>query len=121
MKKLTMVALALTVSSAALAQVGARAPNEPGYTVPQSREKSAEKPMEPGQSFRGEVQGVDKASGTITLKHDSITALGLPAKTTDYAVKDSSMLEHVKVGDRVRFGAVMQGRSLLVTHIAPAN
>jgi hypothetical protein len=31
------------------------------------------------------------------------------------------MLKGVKVGQRVRFGAVLQGRSLLVTHIEPAN
>jgi Cu/Ag efflux protein CusF len=118
MKPLT-IALALMVSSAALAQIGARTPTEPGYTVPLSPERA--KPMEPGQSFRGEVRAVDKVSGIITLKHDSIGTLGVPARTMDYAVKDSSILEHVKVGDQVRFGAVLQGRSLLVTNIAPAN
>jgi Cu/Ag efflux protein CusF len=55
------------------------------------------------------------------LKHDSIGALGVPARTSDYSVKDSSILEQVKVGDKVRFSAVLQGRSLLVTNIAPAN
>lgn len=113
--------LLLAVSNAALAQVGASSPNEPGYTVPRSGDSSLRKPMEPGQSFRGEVEGIDKASGRITLKHNSIVTLGVPARTTDYAVKDSSMLERVKVGDRVRFSAVLQGRSLLVTDIAPAN
>src|ERR1700674_1268198 len=98
MKQLT-IALAVLVSSAALAQIGARTPNEPGYTVPRSPD--TERPMEPGQWFRGEVEAIDKISGTITLKHDSIGALGVPARTTDYAVKDSSMLERVKVGDRV--------------------
>ena len=118
MKQL-MIALALVVSSAALAQIGPRSPNEPGYTVPRSPETA--RPIEPGQSFRGEVQAIDKMSGKITLKHDSIGALGVPASTADYPVKDSSMLEHVKVGDRVRFSAVLQGRSLLVTNIARAN
>jgi Cu/Ag efflux protein CusF len=116
--KLLTVAVALMVSGAALAQIGAHAPNEPGYTVPISPERP--RPMV-GQSFRGEVQAIDKPSGTITLKHDSIGALGVPARTADYSVKDSSMLEHVKVGDQVRFNAVLQGRSLLVTNIAPAN
>ena len=120
MKQLA-IAIALMVSSAALAQSGASAPNEPGYTVPRSGDSQAAKRMEPGQSFRGEVQALDKASGTVTLKHDSIAILGVPARTSDYPVKDSSMLEHVKIGDRVRFGAVLQGRSLLVTNIAPAN
>ena len=118
--KLLAIALALALSGAALAQDDLRArPNEPGYTVP--RAPAAARPMEPGQSFRGEVQAIDKASGTVTLKHDSIGALGVPSGTADYSVKDSSMLERVKVGDRVRFNAVLQGRSLLVTNIAPAN
>src|SRR4051812_30922146 len=123
MKKLITMALALTVSGAALAQVGAAYPTEPGYTVPggNSGERSPTKPMERGQSLRGEVEGVDKVSRRITLKHGSITALGVPARTSDYEVKDSSLLEHLKVGDRVRFSAVLQGRSLLVTNIAPAN
>ncbi len=86
MRQLT-IALALVVSSAALAQNDPRArPNEPGYTVPRS--PGAARPMEPGQSFRGEVQAIDKTSGKITLKHDSIVALGVPATTTDYPVKD---------------------------------
>jgi Cu/Ag efflux protein CusF len=121
MKKLT-ISLALAVSSAALAQNDPRGlRGEPGYTVPRRADSAPKREMEPGQSFRGEVRAIDKASGKITLRHGSIVALGVPASTTDYAVKDSSMLEHVKVGDEVRFSAVMQGRSLLVTNIAPAN
>jgi Cu(I)/Ag(I) efflux system protein CusF len=120
LRRLT-VAVALGVSSAALAQLGARTPDEPGYTVPRSPERQNAKPMERGQSFRGEVQAIDKASGKVTLKHDSLGALGVPASTTEYSVKDSSMLEQVKVGGQVRFSAVLQGRSLLVTDIAPAN
>ena len=90
MKQLT-VAIALMVSGAALAQLGARTPDEPGYTVPRTGDSAAPRRMEQGQSFRGEVQAVDKASGTITLKHDSISVLGVPARTSDYAVKDSSI------------------------------
>jgi Cu/Ag efflux protein CusF len=120
MKNLTVV-LGLAVSSAALAQLdplGKR--NEPGYSAP-GRVETPSRPMETGRSFRGEVTAVDKGSGRVTLKHDSIDALGVRATTSDYAVKDSSMLENVKAGDQVRFSAVLQGRSLLVTNIAPVN
>jgi Cu/Ag efflux protein CusF len=123
MTKLTIV-LALVVSGAALAQEGARSPNEPGYTAPRPpryQDSGATRSTEPLQSFRGEVEAIDKTSGTITLKHNAIVILGVPARTMDYPVKDSSVLKDVKVGDRVKFGAVMQGRSLLVTSIAPAN
>jgi Cu(I)/Ag(I) efflux system protein CusF len=118
--KILSALLALAVSGAVFAQPSG-APGEPGYTVPKSSSSSAPRPMEPGRYFRGEVKGVDKASGTITLRHGPITSLGVPATTADYAVKDSALLERVKVGDEVRFVAVLQGRSLLVTNLEPAN
>jgi Cu/Ag efflux protein CusF len=121
MTKLAIV-LVLLMPTALLAQEGARTPNEPGYTAPGAgRAKEPPKLNEQGQSFRGEVTGIDQSSGTVTLKHNSILALGVPAGTTEYPVKDDAMLKGVKVGQRVRFGAVLQGRSLLVTHIEPAN
>ncbi len=95
------------------------APNTPGYTAPKARE--APRPMERGLSFLGEVQRLDKAAGTVTLKHGSISVLGVQAGTGDYAVKDVSMLERVKVGEAVRFNAVLQGRSLLITTLTPAD
>src|SRR5258706_1150464 len=120
--RLLLMALTLALSSAALAQVDPRAgEREPGYSIPGSRDSGAGRRLEPGRSFRGEVQGVDKISGTVTLRHGPIGALGIPARTMEYEVKNGSLLEHLKVGDEVRFVAVMQGRSLLVTDIAPAN
>ena len=113
---------AITACQSALAQdPRARSSNEPGYTAPRSYTNERSAPMEPAATFRGEVEGIDKAAGTITLKHGSIDVFGVPARTMDYAVKDSALLERVKVGERVRFNAVLQGRSLIVTNLAPAN
>ena len=122
--KTITVALAMAISSAALAQYQQGQPGQPGYSVPGgSRDTSARRePLtEPGRSFRGEVRSIDKISGTITLRHGPIVALSVREGTTDYPVKDSSMLERVKVGDQVRFSAILQGRSLLVTNIGPAD
>jgi Cu(I)/Ag(I) efflux system periplasmic protein CusF len=115
--------LALVIPSAALAQAGvpSGASNEPGYTVPGSRYQSRNPPMEPGRSFRGEVKRVNKVLGTVTLRHGPITVLGVPERTEQYEVKDKALLEHVKAGDEVRFTAVLQGRTLVVTNIGPAN
>jgi Cu/Ag efflux protein CusF len=119
MKRLAFV-VALAVPSGALAQQ--QSPNEPGYTIP-GASGSGNRPRltEQGRSFRGEVKDVDKVSGTVTLRHGPIGSLGVPEGTKEYQVKDASMLAHVKAGDAVRFGVILQGRSLLVTHIEPAN
>ena len=119
--KAAAIALAMAVSSVALAQDPRGGPNEPGYSNPRRADSGAPKLTEAGLSFRGEVRAIDKASGRITLKHDSIDILGVRAATADYPVKEGALLERVKVGERVRFGAVLQGRSLLVTNIAPAD
>ena len=122
MKRLAIL-LGLAFSTAALAQyVPKVGTGEPGYTIPKPySSEEGNRTMEAGTSFRGEVEGIDKVSGTVTLKHSSIGILGVPGGTKDYAVKDSALLDKVKVGDRVRFQAVMQGRSLIVTSLAPAN
>ena len=122
MKRLA-IAVALAVSSGALAQDPRGRPGEPGYAIPRSSSDSGSsaRPIEPGMPFRGEVQAIDRISGSITLKHGPIGLLGVSAGTTDYPVKDSAMLGRLKVGDEVRFGAARQNRSLVITNIAPAN
>ena len=115
-----VTAIALAISASALAQ-GQIGPNEPGYTIPKTSDSGRPRLTESGRSFRGEVKAVDKVAGTVTLRHDSISALGVPAGTSDYPVKNGAALETIKAGDHVRFTAVLQGRSLLVTDIAPAN
>jgi Cu/Ag efflux protein CusF len=53
----------------------------------------------------GEVTKLDRAAQRITLKHDGIKALDMPPMTMAYRVRDSSLLEGLAVGDRVRFVA----------------
>ena len=113
------IPIVLLISTAALAQ--AQSPNEPGYTVPGAATPTRPRLTEPGRSYHGEVRDVDKVSGTVTLRHGPLGALGVPEGTKDYTVKDPSMLKNLKVGDEVRFGVVLQGRSLLITTIGPAN
>jgi Cu(I)/Ag(I) efflux system protein CusF len=53
----------------------------------------------------GEVRRVDKATARITLKHEDIKNLEMPAMTMVFRVSDPAMLDQVKVGDKVRFTA----------------
>jgi Cu/Ag efflux protein CusF len=117
--------LFFALSGTAFAQLpypGARNPNEPGYTPPGVHDSGASRePIGLGTAYRGQVESIDKVTRTVTLKHDAIGTLGVPSGTAEYPVKEAPQLEQIKVGDRVRFNAAIRGRSLLITHIAPAN
>lgn len=54
---------------------------------------------------RGEVRKVDKEAGKITLRHDAIPSLDMPAMSMVFRVKEPGMLDRVKAGDVVRFKA----------------
>lgn len=66
----------------------------------------------------GEVRKVDKDAGKLTIKHGEIKSLEMPPMTMVYRVKDPSMLDQVKAGDRVRFSAQKIGGAFTVTRIA---
>ncbi|HEX7891182.1 MAG TPA: copper-binding protein [Ramlibacter sp.] len=53
----------------------------------------------------GEVRKVDKAIGKITLKHGEIRNLDMPPMTMVFGVKDKTLLDNVKAGDKVKFAA----------------
>ena len=57
----------------------------------------------------------------ITLKHGEIKSLEMPGMTMVFQVKDATMLDTVKVGDKVRFTAEKAGGSLVVTTIEMAR
>ncbi len=63
----------------------------------------------------GEVRKIDKAAGTVTLKHGDIPSLDMMGMTMVFKVKDRAMLDGVAVGNKVRFSAERQGGSLVVT------
>jgi Cu/Ag efflux protein CusF len=69
----------------------------------------------------GEVRKVDKVAGKLTIKHGELKNLSMPAMTMVFRVKDPSMLDKVKPGDKVRFVAEQVGGALTVTAIEPAK
>src|SRR5690349_7440952 len=111
--------LAFAASLPALAQEGARSPNEPGYTAPGAAHREPPKLNEPARAFSGEITDVNKPARTVTLRHGAIDMLGVRPGTSEYTFKSASDLEHFKVGDRVRFNTVLQGREFVVTSVAP--
>ena len=65
----------------------------------------------------GEVRKVDKDARKITLRHGEIKQLDMPAMTMAFPVKEPTMLDKVKVGDKVKFKAEIVGGKLTVTEI----
>lgn len=68
-----------------------------------------------------EVRRVDKEAGRITLKHGPIENLEMPAMTMVFRVKDDTLLDQVKAGDKVRFAAEKIMGAYVVTQIEVAK
>jgi Cu/Ag efflux protein CusF len=68
----------------------------------------------------GEVVGIGKESGCITLAHAGVPGLSLPPSTMVFATKAWILLGSLKPGDAVQFKAVAQGGEYVVTVIEAA-
>jgi Cu/Ag efflux protein CusF len=69
----------------------------------------------------GEVRKIDKETKKVTLKHGPIKNLDMPSMTMVFQVPDASLLDKVKVGDKVLFVAANPGGKLTVTEIQPVK
>ena len=68
-----------------------------------------------------EVRKVDKDAGKITLKHGEIKNLDMPAMSMVFQVKDKTLLDKVKAGDKVSFTADKVDGTYTVLSIEPAK
>jgi Cu(I)/Ag(I) efflux system periplasmic protein CusF len=66
---------------------------------------------------QGEIRKVDKEAKKITIKHGEIKNLEMPAMTMVFQVKDLTLLDKVKPGDKVQFRAAKEGSAYVVTEI----
>ena len=65
----------------------------------------------------GEVRKIDKENSKITIRHGELKNLGMPPMTMVFRVKDASMLEQVKVGDKIKFAADKVGGQFTVMQL----
>ena len=65
----------------------------------------------------GEIRKVDLDNKKITIKHGAIKNLDMPGMTMVFQVKDPSMVDRVKSGDKVRFKAEKSNGAIVVTDI----
>jgi Cu(I)/Ag(I) efflux system periplasmic protein CusF len=69
----------------------------------------------------GEVRKVDKEAKKITLKHNEIKNLDMPAMSMVFQVKDIALLEKAKAGDKVKFKAEKISGGYALTEIEVAK
>lgn len=103
----TVVALSLALSSLAYAD-DAHHPEKSSAAAPAALSS-------------GEVKKIDKDAGKITLKHGPLVNLDMAPMTMVFRVKEASMLDKVKVGDKVNFVADKVNGALTVTQIEAAK
>jgi Cu(I)/Ag(I) efflux system periplasmic protein CusF len=73
-----------------------------------------------GDMTDGEVRRVDKEGGKLTLKHADIKSLDMPAMTMVFVVKDKTMLDKLKAGDKIRFKAINDAGKFTITEMQMA-
>jgi Cu/Ag efflux protein CusF len=65
----------------------------------------------------GEIRKIDKDAGKVTIRHEDIKNLNMPAMTMVFTVKNKSLLDGLKVGAKIQFMAVQEQGKLTVTDI----
>jgi Cu/Ag efflux protein CusF len=108
MKKLLFVtALAFAAAAPALAQHAGHGPAKPAAAAA-------------GELADGEVRRIDKARGTVLLKHGEIKSIPMGPMTMSFKLKDPAMAEPLKEGDKVKFAVEQKGDDLVITSIRKA-
>ena len=69
----------------------------------------------------GEIKKIDQANGKVTIKHGDIQHLDMPGMTMVFQIRDTSLLETFKAGDRVKFVIEKLDGAFVVTSMQLAN
>jgi Cu(I)/Ag(I) efflux system periplasmic protein CusF len=108
---------ALFVALPLLFPVAVFAADHDNHTLAAPAAAGAAKPAVPWA--QGTIKKIGK--GNVTLTHGPIESVGMDAMTMQFPVKDPASLARFKVGDKVRFQAVMAGSEIVVERIEPAR
>lgn len=69
----------------------------------------------------GVVEAIDTVKATVTIKHQAIPSLKWPAMTMAFKASPVSLLDGIKVGDKVDFTLQTDGRNSTVTAITASK
>ncbi len=64
-----------------------------------------------------EVRKVDRDARKVTLKHGPIKSLDMPPMTMVFQIKDTSLLDKLVAGEKIRFSAEQQQGAYVVTAV----
>lgn len=104
---------------ALLLPAGVLAQANPAVPANQASAAASATPAAKADMAQAEVRRIDREQGKITLRHGPIANLDMPAMTMVFRVTDTTWLDRLKVGDRLRFAAQKQGGVYTVTAIEP--
>ena len=66
---------------------------------------------------KGVVKKVDAKSGKVTVKHEELKNLNMPAMTMVFRAKDKAMLDGLKAGSNIEFVAERIKGKLTLTEV----
>ncbi|TWO68112.1 copper-binding protein [Caenimonas sedimenti] len=69
----------------------------------------------------GEVRKVDVEQGKLTIKHEAIANLDMPAMTMVFKAGKPDLLKNIQAGDKIEFRAESVAGAFVVTEIKPAK
>jgi len=108
---------ALFTSLVAVALPTAAQAQAPGNGHDTHHVAAASAPASTADLTAGEVRKVDKAAGKVTIKHEELKNLEMPAMTMVFAVRDPLWLDQLKAGDRIQFKAARSEGKYTVTDL----
>jgi Cu/Ag efflux protein CusF len=69
----------------------------------------------------GEIKKINRDSKKMTIKHGDIKSLDMPGMTMVFQIRDNSLLETFKAGDKVKFVIEKLDGAFVVTSMQLAN
>ena len=123
-RSLIRAATAMTLSLAAASTMACKDGTKAGADTdaPHSSSTAASAAAAPAVGAQtgmadGVVRKIDRDNKKITLKHGEIANLQMPGMTMVFLVKEVSLLDKVKAGDKVKFHAEKQEGVIVITHV----
>ena len=122
MKKNTTSLYALLLSAAlttpALAQGHA---DHTGHATASSAASAATTTATDAVMTAGEITRVDARNGKLSIRHEEIKNLDMPAMTMVFGLKEPALAAQFKPGDKVLFHAEDNNGALTITRIQPGS
>jgi Cu/Ag efflux protein CusF len=69
----------------------------------------------------GEIKKINRDSKKMTIKHGDIKSLDMPGMTMVFQIRDTSLLETFKTGDKVKFVVEKSDGAFVVTSMQLAK